>query len=1013
MTCDWVVKDLELKDMTDSAFTMDAAEKTIILEKNEATDRPPPGADKGKKSWKDLRAVVQRARKMQMTFSNAVPHSFTFCCLQSRIRLYFLGVHSGGRENTLLYADLDPKAEMAQLPGKDAADDAPLAVNPLITFQGTGTTYSKEEQLLRERKRVGAYGITSYDFDAASRTFAFSCGSSVFTLTDNDSNTEAPPPLVPRDMTANSPGGACIDPKICPGTPGLVAFVRAGDLWLASSSPHCPGSVAKDPTVQRLTFVESLDGVTAGVASFVVQEEFDRYTGFWWRPAASSGSFGSDARSGSAMHLDASDEDDDAMTSSVSSHQILFEEVDESAVNSVNIVSSTDDKDNPKGFDTYKYPRVGSVNAKSELKLIDFVYDTGSGEASEVEELKLETPLEVFYPEIEYLVRAGWTPDGKYVWAQVVNRSQTKLALILIHPQAFIRGKSPVSPSIRPNSTPQAGIDEDMISLDEEKVPNGSRGLAGAVVEGVASTSPSPINGRTSTAFDDDDFLTRPTGWGMWLLLEESQPDIWVNCNDNLRFLPDVLDDSARREEPSAGTLEPASSSAVSSSDSDAPPAKDDRVSFLWASEKSGFNHLYLNTVSLPSVPSRNSDAERLFNMNTPLVPLPVPVLKANQLTWGEWEVGNKDIWIDYKKRLIYFCGTLDTPVENHLYSICIDSPADSIKRITKPGYTHSVTMDSSCSQYISVFSNLSTPPTCHLFSLSPSNSVSTSCTSFSDPPECAALMPPVPVPSDYRPPELFSYQSSRSGREQFGLYYAPVDVQPDRKYPTVLFIYGGPHVQLVTNSFKGLRFLRLNSMASLGIAVLVLDVRGSTNRGLTFEGHLKNRLGTVEIEDHLEGLVYAATKLSGAKDVIDLDRVAIHGWSYGGYLSLMGLVQRPDIFKIALAGGPVTSWEEYDTGYTERYMGTVEENPTGYHKGSVLQRVSEFPDEENRLVLIHGVIDENVHFRHTTLLISALAKACKPYNLQVYPNERHGIRQPDNSEHYETTILSFLLNHL
>lgn len=273
--------------------------------------------------------------------------------------------------------------------------------------------------------------------------------------------------------------------------------------------------------------------------------------------------------------------------------------------------------------------------------------------------------------------------------------------------------------------------------------------------------------------------------------------------------------------------------------------------------------------------------------------------------------------------------------------------------------------------------------------------------------------MPAIQLEAPCPPPKLFYYDSKRSGQRQYGLFYEPIVATPGEKCPTVLFVYGGPQVQLVTNSFKGLRFLRLQSMASLGMAVVVLDVRGSCHRGLEFEGHLKNRLGCVEVEDHIEGLHYAATQLPEGRDVIDLDRVAVHGWSYGGYLSLMALAQRPDVFKVALAGAPVTSWEEYDTGYTERYMSTPADNPTGYLKGSVVNRASDFPDEENRLLLIHGLIDENVHFRHTSLIVNALIKACKPYQLQVYPNERHGIRQPDTSEHYETSILSFLLQHL
>lgn len=159
------------------------------------------------------------------------------------------------------------------------------------------------------------------------------------------------------------------------------------------------------------------------------------------------------------------------------------------------------------------------------------------------------------------------------------------------------------------------------------------------------------------------------------------------------------------------------------------------------------------------------------------------------------------------------------------------------------------------------------------------------------------------------------------------------------------------------------------------------------------------------------------------------MSRIAIHGWSYGGYLSLMALVQHPHTFKMAIAGAPVTSWHLYDTGYTERYMDLPDLNPMGYQIGSVLNWVKQFPDEyvifstklqisissfrDNRLLIIHGLIDENVHFKHTSEFVSALIKEGKPYHLQVYPHERHSLRNIDASKHYETKLLLFLQNYL
>lgn len=202
---------------------------------------------------------------------------------------------------------------------------------------------------------------------------------------------------------------------------------------------------------------------------------------------------------------------------------------------------------------------------------------------------------------------------------------------------------------------------------------------------------------------------------------------------------------------------------------------------------------------------------------------------------------------------------------------------------------------------------------------------------------------------------------------------------------------------------------MRTHMLAAHGFCVVSIDSRGSDNRGVGFQAHLVNRMGTVEIEDQVEVLQL----LAGQCDYMDLTRLAVTGWSYGGYLSLMALAQRPDIFKVAIAGAPVVSWGLYDTGYTERYMDLPTVNPEGYRNGSVLSYVNNLPDEENRLLIVQGMIDENVHFSHTNQLIQALIKAGKPYQLQIYPHERHCLRQLDSNEHYETKLLSFLLNNL
>merc|ERR1711972_100631 len=178
---------------------------------------------------------------------------------------------------------------------------------------------------------------------------------------------------------------------------------------------------------------------------------------------------------------------------------------------------------------------------------------------------------------------------------------------------------------------------------------------------------------------------------------------------------------------------------------------------------------------------------------------------------------------------------------------------------------------------------------------------------------------------------------------------------------------------------------LRAQSFRSRGFLVLKVDNRGSNRRGLAFEAALKHRMGSVEVDDQVAGVNFCIRQ-----GLCDAARVGIYGWSYGGYLSAMCLARASNIFKCAVAGAPVTSWDGYDTFYTERYMGTPQSNSDGYRSSSVMEHVK---DMRGDLMLVHGLIDENVHFRHTARLIYALIEERKPYQLLLFPNERHSPR--------------------
>jgi dipeptidyl-peptidase-4 len=198
---------------------------------------------------------------------------------------------------------------------------------------------------------------------------------------------------------------------------------------------------------------------------------------------------------------------------------------------------------------------------------------------------------------------------------------------------------------------------------------------------------------------------------------------------------------------------------------------------------------------------------------------------------------------------------------------------------------------------------------------------------------------------------------------------------------------------------------MRPQYLRSLGFLVFVLDNRGSSRRGLAFEGAVKSAMGHPEVDDQVDGVHWLVNH-----GLTDPQRVAIYGWSYGGYMAVMCLARASDVFKVAVAGAPVTHWDGYDTHYTERYMGLPQENHEAYEESSVITHV---PDIRGNLMLVHGLIDENVHFRHTARLINALIKNRKQYELLLFPDERHSPRSLADRIFMEENIRDFLVENL
>jgi dipeptidyl-peptidase-4 len=217
--------------------------------------------------------------------------------------------------------------------------------------------------------------------------------------------------------------------------------------------------------------------------------------------------------------------------------------------------------------------------------------------------------------------------------------------------------------------------------------------------------------------------------------------------------------------------------------------------------------------------------------------------------------------------------------------------------------------------------------------------------------------------------------------------------------------VYGGPHVQRVANQWLLTSDLRTQKFIQQGMVVIKCDNRGSYRRGLAFEGAMKHDMGNIEVQDQVAAVEYFA-KIG----LVDRNHVGMFGWSYGGYMSAMSLCRAADIFSCAVAGAPVTSWDGYDTHYTERYMGRPQENVKGYEDSSVMTHVSKMT---GKLLLIHGLIDENVHFRHTARLINALISARKRYELILFPCERHSPLKVQDRIYLEDIMFEFFVKNL
>lgn len=392
---------------------------------------------------------------------------------------------------------------------------------------------------------------------------------------------------------------------------------------------------------------------------------------------------------------------------------------------------------------------------------------------------------------------------------------------------------------------------------------------------------------------------------------------------------------------------------------------------FVWLSDRDGFRHLYLY------------ENDGTF---------------VRQITKGEWAV-TEFHGIDESTGAVYFTATKESPLERHLYRAELERDGEPVK-ITKEAGWHGINMSRDHRYYIDTYSNVTTPPVVTLH-----RSDGEQINVLEDNESLIALLEEYDLPK----PEFLTVPGA-DGVSLNAYIIKPREFDPNRQYPLLLHVYGGPGSQEVRNQWAGTEHLWHIMLAEeYGVLVAGVDNRGTGGRGKAFESAVYKQLGKLEAADQI-----AAAQYFGSLPYIDAERMGIWGWSYGGYATLMSMLtgEGPETFKVGIAVAPVSDWRLYDTIYTERFMSTPQKNPEGYKVGSPINHVKNLRSDQ-KLLIVHGDFDDNVHFQNAIQVADALQAANKQFSLMVYPGRNHGIAGGVTRLHLYTLLTNFITENL
>ncbi len=433
---------------------------------------------------------------------------------------------------------------------------------------------------------------------------------------------------------------------------------------------------------------------------------------------------------------------------------------------------------------------------------------------------------------------------------------------------------------------------------------------------------------RMNQLQNKQDLMLADVNTGKTEIIKTETSDAWVDVSNDLRFL-------------------------------------DNGNQFIYTSEESGYNHIYL------------------YNMDGEMI---------RQITNGDWEVTHY-VGYDDKTDRIYYMSTEDSPLERHLYSINIDGTGK--QKMTDGDSWNSINMSRDYKYYIETTSTPTMPPK---YSLHERNGDQLRMLE-----DNRALQDTL---SAYQMPSKEFIKIPLEQATLNGYIMKPHDFDPDKKYPVLFYVYGGPGSQTVTKQFgTGQRPIWHRYLTEQGYIVVSVDNRGTGGRGRDFEKQVYKKLGQYEVEDQID----AAKYLIQNYDYLDAERFGIWGWSYGGFMSSLVLA-KSDIFNTAIAVAPVTNWRFYDTIYTERFMQTPQMNPGGYEKGSPITYADQM---EGNYLLVHGTGDDNVHFQNTVRFVNKLIEEDFQFETMFYPNRTHGIYGGNTRQHLFEKLNNFILENL